>query len=211
MDVKYLNSRRKRGSMDIKKYILEDLSEVKKNLLLLLIAKSNEPIPGKIWFQKELFLISKNREELAEEADFESYFWGPYSELADSEMVELIQLGIVKKIDSKYALTDVGRDIANTIFKKSSKDEKQLIEDVKEFLNSLRKDELLLFIYVSYPETIEDAVEFKQLLPKRKEIAIRMYKHKKVSIGKSAELAGISVNEMIQELQKRNIYRVGEE
>ena len=194
--------------MDIKKAVLEDLSEVKKNLLLLLSANSNEPINGKLWYQKELFLVSKNNKELEEEANFEPYFWGAHSELVDTEMEELVQLGVVKKIGYKYFLTDIGKDIAKTVSEKSPKDEKELIEDVKDFLNSLSKDELLLFIYVSYPDMCEDAVELKNLLPKRKEIAIRMYNNGKISIGKTSELAGVSVSEMIKELQKRKIYRV---
>ena len=194
--------------MDIKKAVLDDLSEVKKNLLLLLSANSNEPVNGKLWYQKELFLVSKNNKELEVEANFEPYFWGAHSELVDTEMDELVQLGVVKKIGYKYFLTDIGKDIAKTVSEKSSKDEKELIEDVKDFLNSLSKDELLLFVYISYPDMCEDAVELKNLLPKRKEIAIRMYNNGKISIGKTSELAGVSVSEMIKELQKRKIYRV---
>jgi uncharacterized protein YwgA len=194
--------------MDIKKAVLEDLSEVKKNLLLLLSANSNEPINGKLWYQKELFLVSKNNKELEEEANFEPYFWGAHSELVDTEMEELVQLGVVEKIGFKYFLTNIGKDIAKTVSEKSPKDEKELIEDVKDFLNSLSKDELLLFIYISYPNMCEEAVELKDLLPKRKEIAIRMYSKGKISIGKTSELTGVSVSEMIKELQKRKIYRV---
>ena len=194
--------------MDIKKAVLDDLSEVKKNLLLLLSANSNEPVNGKLWYQKELFLVSKNNKELEVEANFEPYFWGAHSELVDTEMEELVQLGVVKKIGYKYFLTDIGKDIAKTVSEKSSKDEKELIEDVKDFLNSLSKDELLLFVYISYPDMCEDAVELKNLLPKRKEIAIRMYNNGNISIGKTSELAGVSVSEMIKELQKRKIYRV---
>ena len=197
--------------MDIKKELLEDLSVVKKNLLLLLSAKSSEPISGKLWYQKELFLLSKNNKELEEEASFESYFWGPHSELVDTEMEELVQLGVVKQVGSQYVLTDIGMDIANTVLKSTSKSEKELVEEVKNFLNSLGKDELLLFIYASYPETIEDSVEFKQLIPKRKEIAISMYRQGKISVGKAAELAGISVNDMVKELQKRKIYKIDEQ
>ena len=191
--------------MDIKKAVLDDLSEVKKNLLLLLSANSNEPVNGKLWYQKELFLVSKNNKELEVEANFEPYFWGAHSELVDTEMEELVQLGVVKKIGYKYFLTDIGKDIAKTVSEKSSKDEKELIKDVKDFLNSLSKDELLLFVYISYPDMCEDAVELKNLLPKRKEIAIRMYNNGNISIGKTSELAGVSVSEMIKELQKRKI------
>lgn len=196
--------------MDIKKELLEDLSIVKRSLLLLLTAKSNEPINGKLWYQKELFLLSKNNPELEEEAGFESYFWGPHSELAESEMEELVQLGVVKQVGNRYELTPIGLDIADTVLKNTSKSEKELVEEVKDFLNSLSKDELLLFIYSSYPETIEDAVEFEQLIPKRKEIAISMYRQGKISVGKASEIADVSVSEMVKELQKRKLYKIDE-
>ena len=197
-------------NMDIKKQLLEDLSEVKKNLLLLLSANSYTPINGKLWYQKELFLLAKNNKELEQEADFEAYFLGPYSELAEAEMDELVQLGVVNKVGSSYALTEVGKDIAHSVLKDVSKSELELIEDVKDFLNSLTKDQLLLFVYVSYPEMIEDSIEFEQLIPKRKEIAILMYRQGKISVGKTAELAGVSVSDIIEELKKRKIYKIDE-
>ena len=196
--------------MDTKKAILEDLGEVKRNLILLLSSKSNEPVKGKLWYQKELFLLSKNIPELEEEAGFEPYFWGPHSELADSEMEDLVQLGVVRHtVGTGYVLTKLGQDIASSVCK-DSKDNEALIEDVKDFLNSLSKDELLLYIYASYPETAEDAVEIKNLLPKRKDIAIALYKKDKVSVGKASEIAGVSVNSMIRELQSKGIYKVEE-
>jgi len=197
-------------NMDIKKQLLENLSEVKKNLLLLLSANSCTPINGKLWYQKELFLLSKNNKELEEEADFEAYFLGPYSELAEAEMEELVQLGVVKKIGSTYVLTDIGKDIAHSVLKDTSKSELDLVEDVKNFFSSLSKDQLLLFVYISYPNMAEDSIEFKELLPRRREIAISMYRQGKISVGKTAELAGVSVSEMIEELKKRKIYKIDE-
>ena len=197
-------------NMDIKKQLLENLSEVKKNLLLLLSANSCTPINGKLWYQKELFLLSKNNRELEEEADFEAYFLGPYSELADAEMEELVQLGVVRNVGSTYILTDIGKEIAHSVLKETSKSELVLVEDVKNFFSTLSKDQLLLFIYLSYPEMAEDSIEFKELLPRRKEIAISMYRQGKISVGKAAELAGVSVSEMIEELKKRKIYKIDE-
>lgn len=197
-------------NMDIKKQLLDNLSEVKKNLLLLLSANSCTPINGKLWYQKELFLLSKNNKELEEEAGFDAYFFGPHSELADAEMEEMIQLGVVKKVGSNFILTEMGKDIAHSVSKNASKSELELIEDIKDFLNTLTKDQLLLFVYISYPNMIEDSVEFKQLIPKRKEIAISIYRQGKISVGKTAELAGVSVSSMIEELKKRKIYKIDE-
>ncbi|MBI2647063.1 UPF0175 family protein, partial [Candidatus Woesearchaeota archaeon] len=44
----------------------------------------------------------------------------------------------------------------------------------------------------------------------RREIAISMYRQGKISVGKTAELAGVSVSEMIEELKKRKIYKIDE-
>ncbi|MDP3026708.1 MAG: hypothetical protein Q8N63_03295, partial [Nanoarchaeota archaeon] len=93
----------------------EDFSEVEKYLLLLLSADSNQPIPGKLWYQKELFMLSKNIPELEEETDFEPYFWGPYSELAEEEMEELRKLDLVEMINTSYKLTPKGEIIAKQI------------------------------------------------------------------------------------------------
>ncbi|MDI6737646.1 MAG: UPF0175 family protein [Nanoarchaeota archaeon] len=196
--------------MDLKKAVLEDLSAVKRSLLLLLSANSNSPINGRLWYQKELFLISKNNKEVEEEACFEAYLWGPHSELADNTMEELVQIGVVRQEGSRYELTPLGKEIAKEISKKTPKEEQELIEDVKEFFNNLSKDELLMFIYASYPDMVEDAVEFKRLLPHRKEIAISIYRKDKITAGKAAEIADVSIDEMIKELQQRKLYLVEE-
>ena len=192
-------------NMDVKKALLEDLGEVRRNLLLLLSAQSSSPISGKLWYQKELFLLSKNNKNLEQEAGFEAYFWGPHSELADEEMADLVQLGIVKSLGNHYELTPIGKDIADTLNQKTSRSEQEIVEDVKNFLNGLKKDELLLFVYISYPETISEAIEFKSLLPKRKDLAISIYRGEKISLGKAAELAGMRVSAFIKELQQRGL------
>lgn len=189
--------------MDVKGAVLGDLTEVKKYLILLLSDNNNQPINGKLWYQKELFMLSKNNKKLSDETDFEPYFWGPHSELADSEMEELSQLGVVKQVGNSYVLTDIGKKIAEDISKNSPKSEKELVHDVKNFLNNLNKDELLLFVYVTFPEMSEDAVELPGLLKRRKPIALNLYKQGKVSIGKAAELSGLSVSELSKELAKK--------
>jgi len=194
--------------MDVKNDVLNDISEIKKYLILLLSSNNSEPINGKMWYQKELFILAKNDETLSEESGFEPYFWGPYSELAESEMDELVQLGLVKSEGSKYVLTGFGKEAAAKLGDQVPKHEKELVDDIKQLLNDFSKDELLLFLYVSYPEMCEDAVELRSLIAKRKEIAIGLYKKGKISVGKASELAGVSVSRLVKELQERNLYRV---
>ena len=187
---------------DLKERILKDLTPIRKFALLLLRAKDNEPIRGQLWYQKELFLLAKAFKELNEEADFEPYLLGPHSELADDELDELTQLGLAEKVGSKYQLTSEGEEIVNTIDKKIDVKEKEMAEEVKDFLNDLSEDELLTFVYVTYPDMTEESIK-KKVTEKREEVAYHLYKKGKISIGKAAELAGFGLEKFSDFLKKK--------
>jgi len=98
--------------------ILEDMSELQKCIVLLLNANENEPIKGNTWFQKELFLIVKNSEELSREASFEPDMYGLFSENAKEQLEMLVMDEVVSKIGNKMFLSKLGLNIANKIIEK---------------------------------------------------------------------------------------------
>ncbi|MCW4016715.1 MAG: UPF0175 family protein [Candidatus Bathyarchaeota archaeon] len=161
-----------------------------------------EPIKGKLWYQKELFLISKILPDLAEEAEFESDFMGPYSELADEQTD---RLRIEKIVDPKQKqLTKYGKKIAKKLeIEFTSK--MNSISEMKLFLNDLTKDELLGFIYYSYPDMRDDSLEFKRIETKRQEVAVNLFKKKKISLGKAAEISGLYQEDVIALLQSKGV------
>jgi len=183
--------------------IEEDLSLTQKISILLIGANSFQPLRGELWFQKELFLIAQNVKELEEEADFESDFIGPYSEIADEELEQLRREGIVKK--EKIELTPYGREAAKYLQRESPPGILELISEMKSFLNNLTREELLGFIYYSFPEMRIESVEFAEIERIRKQIAISLFKKGKVSLGKAASIAGLSQDEMIKELKGTGI------
>jgi uncharacterized protein YwgA len=189
--------------MNEKRHIEDDLSITQKVSILLIGANSFQPIKGRLWFQKELFLIAQNVGELAEEADFESDFIGPYSEIADEELDQLRREGIVSK--GKVELTPLGRDVANRLREQSPPAILRQISDMKRFLNNLTKEELLGFIYYSYPEMRVDSVEFAEIDKNRVQIAISLFGKRKVSLGKAALIAGMSQDDFISELKATGI------
>ncbi len=191
--------------MDIKKRILENLTETQKYTLLLLSAKNYEPIKGKLWFQKELFLLAKNSDELAEQTDFEADFMGPYSESADEELEQLEFAKVVEKEGNRLKLTGLGRDIAEILEKNTSDEEKEMIEDFKSELNDLTEDELLGFIYFTYPEMTRESVKFEKIKPKRMNIALSLYAKSKISLGKALEIAGMNIDTFIKEAKLKGI------
>ena len=187
---------------------VEQLNTVGKFVLLLLGANDSEPVPSNIHFQKEMYLLQKLFPELADETDYEPYFLGPYSEIVDSEAEELKSSGLIQIVSGKFRLTSEGEKIHSVVKQGSNAKEIQKSEEFKEFLNDLTKDELLAFIYFSYPSTEEfekESIEYEDLLPKRRRLAVSMYQKGKISAQKAAQIAGAYLEDMLEELGGRKI------
>lgn len=185
------------------RYADEYLSDTQKIAILLLSSNLFEPIRGKLWYQKELFLVAENVPRLKEETDFEEDLLGPYSETADDELEQLRIEGVVDK--RKLRLTPFGRQLAKLLESRANKNLLQLISDIKSFLNKLTKDELLGFVYFSYPQMRTTSVEFERIEKNRQPIAISLYEKGKVSLGKAAEIAGLSQEEFTETLREKGI------
>jgi len=177
-----------------------ELTDLQRYILLLLSLKNNEPIKGKLWLQKELFLLAKNISKLEREASFEPDFIGPFSENADEELEEL-KLDDFIDIDRKIRITEDGKNIIKKIQNSFSKEEIELANNIKDFLNDLPEDELLAFVYFSYPEMAQESLVKKGVEKERIELAINLYKKNKVSIEKASEIAGIPIEKFMKLLQ----------
>ena len=182
---------------------IEQLNDVDRFILLLLGAKNFESIPGPMHFQKEMYLLQNIFPKLTDETDYEPYFLGPHSEIIADKAEQLASSDLIKAELGKLELTLDGKKVFN-ILKKSSKEEIKKIEEIKEFLNDLTNDELLAFIYFSYPsqgELEKESIEYKNLLPKRKKLAISMYQKGKLSAQKAAQIAGEYLEDFLKELK----------
>ncbi|MGD6853133.1 MAG: UPF0175 family protein [Candidatus Bathyarchaeia archaeon] len=182
---------------------IEDLSFTQKISILLLGANCSEPLRGKLWFQKELFLLAQNLPELEEETDFEADFIGPYSEVADEELDHLRIEGIVDR--TKEKLTPLGEKIKKQVEQNFPVELKDFINEIKTFLNDLTRDELLGFIYYTYPKMRVESVEFERISRIRKEIALCLFKKNKVSLGKASQIAGVIQEDFINLLHLKGI------
>jgi uncharacterized protein YwgA len=183
---------------------VSQLNEISKFILLLLKAGQEKPIPGPLWLQKEIFLLQRVFPKLAEETDFEPYFMGPHSDLVGKEAEELQKSKLVQVDGRKIILTPEGKTIAEVLARKSNNKEIQKIEEFKEFINDLSKDELLAFIYFSDPlpeEIAKESVEYKDLLPKRKMLASSLYRKDKISAQRAAQIAGESLEDFLEGLK----------
>ena len=85
--------------------------------------------------------------------------------------------------------------------------ELKAIDEVKELLNDLPKEELLAFIYFLYPDMITESEELQDLLPKREELAVRLFQKGKVGLERGARIAGVDVPKFSSLVGKRGIAR----
>jgi hypothetical protein len=108
-------------------------------------------------------------------------------------------------MNGKIGLTAKGQEVANRLKLKTSTETEEIISEMKAFLNDLSQDELLGFIYFSYPDMALESIKFDRIKAKRGEIAISLYRKKKVSLGKAAQIAGLSQEVFIKKAQANRV------
>ena len=182
---------------NIRESIIRNISDLELLILALLYANDKEEIKGDLFLQKELFLVVNFIKEMKSYADFIPHFLGPYSEPVEYSMKNLLAYKLVEKRMGKYFITQLGVDVFNKLKHRISQDKLEAIEDFKEFLNDLSKDELLVFVYVSFPEFSTESGIKEEVYKKRIPVAISLYRKNKISLEKAAFLAGIPLEDFI--------------
>lgn len=173
--------------------IVDTISESQKYVLLLLGDDNSKPVKKGVHLQKEMYLISNNIEELKINANFEPHFEGPYSETINEELKYLKMDGLIEEKFGSIQLTDFGKNVVSVLKSNLSNEILTLVHKFKSWANDLTENELLFFIYSTFDMTDESLV-IERLMKKRKELAYSLYKKRKISLGKMAELAGISLD-----------------
>ena len=183
---------------------MAQLNEVDRFIILLVGAKKSESIPGPLHLQKEMYLLQRMFPNLATETDYEPYFMGPHSEVVADELGELKSSGLIRNTSGSINLTSDGNAVSKILRERSNKKEIEKIEEFKELLNDMTKDELLAFTYLSDPAQDaleEESTEYKDIVRNRKQLAISMYRKGKISAQKAAEISGESFENFFSQLK----------
>ena len=185
---------------------VNSLSPLQALILLLLDANKGEPVKGKVWLQKEMFLLVHNtgKDEIIQGAQFEPHHYGPYSETIDAELDILRMMGLIE-INRRISLNPMGRRLASKLRKIVSPEFLELVEEIKGNLNDLSEDELLAYIYFTFPNMTTESRVLERIKRKREGLAVSLYRKGKVSLSKAAQIAGMSVRDFIELLRKRRI------
>ena len=179
---------------------IEQLNHVDRFILLLLGTKNAEPVPGPVHLQKEMYLLQNLFPELADEADYEPNFLGPYSEAVAGGAERLASSDLTRAGPKGFELTPDGKKVFDILKKGSSEEEVRKAGEFKDLLNDLSVDELLTFVYFSYPSETgleKESAEYRNLLPRRGKLAMSMYQREKISAQKAAQIAGMHLEDFL--------------
>lgn len=116
-----------------------------------------------------------------------------------------MQIDLVTKEGNRIQLTNSKKEIADYISNKIKDEDRRIVSDLKEFINDLSEDDLLGFIYFSYPEMRKESIKFHKIKQKREIIAFNLYRKGKISIGKATEIAGMTIEAFANFLKHKNI------
>lgn len=136
-------------------------NSIKNYILLLLSANKDDPIRGKLFLQKEMFLIANEVDKegnLKKLLNFKSHNFGPYSYPLESELNHLQRLNLIKTQDDGktaiYEITNNGKDYLQQIGELDENLSKR-ISKLKKGSEKLGYKGLLRYVYFNYPEYID--------------------------------------------------------
>lgn len=186
------------------------LNSVQKYALLYAKAKGREPVRGKLWYQKGLFLLAQKSPDLAEELAYEPALMGPFSDALNWNLEQLEAIGLLKKTDSRFWATDFGGECVRVLQQEIDRSEFERADEIKELINDLPSNELLALVYVLHPETTSESREVERILPKRVELAVSLYRKGKVGLELGSRIAGLPVQEFASILAERGLRKYAE-
>jgi len=187
------------------KRISDKLTSIQRVALLLVGASRASPVRGKLWFQKQVFAISKNLPELSESPEYEPAPMGPFSEALEVNVDQLVAIGLLEQDGARFGLTESGRDVARIVEKETEREELQLISDVKELMNDLTDDELLALVYYPNPDMTSESEKVEKIEPRRKDLSASLFKKGKVGVEMGALIAGLDAQDYVDLLRSKGI------
>ncbi|MHA1386123.1 MAG: hypothetical protein ACTSR3_20410 [Candidatus Helarchaeota archaeon] len=183
-------------SNKLKYYDLTDIL-----LLVLLYVNNEEPIKGRLWLQKIMFVLDRNIDEI--KAAFEGSYIGPNSIKVEVSLEQFVSSNyIIAKRSGKISLSPKGKMLAEEAVKNISTERLNLIKEIKKFLNDMNRKELIAFIYSSFPNYIVESQILDEFEENRYEASISLYKKGKVSLSKAAEIAGYPLSIYIEKIRR---------
>lgn len=188
---------------EVKRHVLDDSDHVHKLVIMLAHACGGIAVQGKMKMQKIVFMLSHIGDKTGE-MGFYPDTHGPYSNIVDGEIRYLNDLGILSTDGNRTRLTNAGRAVAERLADEDPRLFK-VIERYKEMFNDMSTNEILTYVYGSYPSmAVRSAVRAKLEQDVEKHV-MSMLRKGKISSGKATDLLGKDRMDVIETAVKKGI------
>ena len=174
-------------------------------VLEILDSLSQKGIKQKIIFQKIAFLSTRRFKNLFNLLDFKKHKFGPYSESLANIVKQLKITGLIDKNENdELIITSKGKieleRYHQAIKETNDLEQDKLLETIikynKEDFIDFNTDEMLAFVYKSFPEYIEPSIKAESLDYKR--IFLNLYNEGKIGVSKISELMNWSYEDTLK-------------
>ncbi len=147
-----------------------DETQAKENYLILLLGSADSPIKSKIHLQKEMFILSNSFPKIRDLFIFDKHFFGPWNE----ELEQIVESpsfyeNPFNSENGKFYLTKEGKEIYNKLLKDNNDNINfqyllSGIKLVRAIYDKITPDELMLLIYLEYPDFKINSEKYKELV-----------------------------------------------
>ncbi len=158
--------------------------------------------PRKDYIHKLLYIVSKERGDLASILGFEEYKRGAWSEVVADAMDSLIDKGVLDS--SRKGIIITAPEYVESSLSRLDRRLVELLRREGSFIGKLSYDEMLLYVYVMYGG-YSRSEEKDRVFSRRKQLSIRLLQRGLISVGLAARLAGMSYQEFIKYLREKGI------
>ena len=168
-------------------------------LILSIEDRTKQKAMNKLHFQKAIYYFENLKQE--KKVFFSNFKLGGVSFELMENMETLEESGLVTKSGTKYVLTVDGERLAKELvsdYTKTDPDTLRKLEFAKFLLNDLTDKELLFFMYMTFPETQVNSIEFKNLIKDKKIYTEKLFQKNRINATTAAEWSGITTRQFLE-------------
>lgn len=167
-------------------------------LVLSMEDRENQKAMSKLHFQKAVYYFENLQQD--KEISFSNYIYGGVSFELQENMDTLVESGLVTRVGTKYVLTPEGEDLAKKLVSEYEPDTLKKLKYAKHLLSDLSDKELLFFMYMTFKETQENSIEFRNLLKDKEKWVQKLFQKGRINSTTASEWLGISQRDFLDSL-----------
>ena len=167
-------------------------------LVLFMEDRTKQKAMNKLHFQKTLYYFENLKQD--KEISFSNFKYGVVSFELYENMETLVESGLVTKVGTKYVLTQEGEDLAKKLLSEYDDETLRKLRYSKDLLNDLSDKELLFFMYMTFKETQENSIEFKNLLKNKERWVKNLFQKGRINSATAAQWLGMNQRDLLDSL-----------